>query len=145
MWWHDRNYSKHYKRTLIVAVYSFLFFFLIIVCKHRSNRFLSLLRSDQIVSSLYSDWIASLTHTRRWSSLQHNRISAQVRHISPPLAEIDASIVSTIRLASEAFASAFTVGACDDLVWIAHGGQISSYNWNLIHSGTIRTHLGLDL
>lgn len=59
----------------------------------------------------------------------------------PPLNGIDASIVSTIRPASEGLSSTFTAAAADGSVWIAHGGQISSYDWNLSHAGTIRTHL----
>ncbi|KAI4353254.1 hypothetical protein L6164_002219 [Bauhinia variegata] len=59
----------------------------------------------------------------------------------PPFVGIDASIVSTIRPASEGLPSTFTAAADDGSVWIAHGGQISSYDWNLIHAVTIRTHL----
>ncbi|KAG6535769.1 hypothetical protein ZIOFF_000798 [Zingiber officinale] len=29
----------------------------------------------------------------------------------------------------------------DGSVWVAHGGQISAYDWSLAHAGTIRTHL----
>lgn len=57
-----------------------------------------------------------------------------------PLSGIDASIVATIRPASDGVVTAFT--AVDDgSVWIAHGGQISVYDWNLMHSGTVRTHV----
>lgn len=59
---------------------------------------------------------------------------------APPLDGVDASIVSTIRPASEGVSSSFTAAA-DGSIWIAHGGQISSYDWNLSHAGTIRTHL----
>ncbi|XP_058737822.1 protein ENDOPLASMIC RETICULUM-ARRESTED PEN3-like [Vicia villosa] len=58
----------------------------------------------------------------------------------PPFSGIDASIVGTVRPASEGFPSTFTA-ADNGSVWIAHGGQLSSYDWNLIHSATVRTHL----
>lgn len=57
----------------------------------------------------------------------------------PPLAGIDASNVATICPATDGFASCFTADE-DGSIWIAHGGQISSYDWNLAHSSTIRTH-----
>ncbi|XP_050213248.1 protein ENDOPLASMIC RETICULUM-ARRESTED PEN3 [Mercurialis annua] len=59
----------------------------------------------------------------------------------PPLAGIDVSLATTIRPASDGFPSAFTAAADDGTVWIAHGGQISAYDWNLSHSCSIRTHL----
>ncbi|XP_061352870.1 protein ENDOPLASMIC RETICULUM-ARRESTED PEN3 [Gastrolobium bilobum] len=69
-------------------------------------------------------------------------IDSQLRSATspPPFSGIDASIVASIRPASEGLPSTFTA---DDngSVWIAHGGQVSSYDSNLIHAGTIRTHL----
>ncbi|KAL5708391.1 Protein ENDOPLASMIC RETICULUM-ARRESTED PEN3 [Ranunculus cassubicifolius] len=61
--------------------------------------------------------------------------------LPPPLSGIDASLIETIRPASDGFPTAFTAGAGDGSVWIAHGGQISGYDWNLMHVGTIRTHI----
>ncbi|KAF9605384.1 hypothetical protein IFM89_016961 [Coptis chinensis] len=61
--------------------------------------------------------------------------------LPPPLVGIDASLIETIRPASDGFPTAFTAGAGDGSVWIAHGGQISGYDLNLMHAGTIRTHL----
>ncbi|KAK3031385.1 hypothetical protein RJ639_036093 [Escallonia herrerae] len=58
-----------------------------------------------------------------------------------PLTGIDASIVSTIKPAADGVVSTFTTCDADGSVWIAHGGQISAYDWNLTHSGTVRTHL----
>ncbi|KAI3705201.1 hypothetical protein L1987_75435 [Smallanthus sonchifolius] len=53
-----------------------------------------------------------------------------------PLSGIDASVVATIQPASDGIDSAFT--AIDDgSVWIAHGGQISVYVWNLTHAGVL--------
>ncbi|KAK4770110.1 hypothetical protein SAY87_030642 [Trapa incisa] len=57
----------------------------------------------------------------------------------PPLAGIDASVVATIRPAADGFPSSFTASD-DGSVWIAHGGQISCYDWSLAHTATIRTH-----
>ncbi|KAF6153531.1 hypothetical protein GIB67_027398 [Kingdonia uniflora] len=61
--------------------------------------------------------------------------------LPPPLSGIDALLIDTIRPTSDGFPSAFTAGAGDGSVWIAHGGQISSYDWNLTHTGTVRTHV----
>ncbi|KAJ9185341.1 hypothetical protein P3X46_004987 [Hevea brasiliensis] len=59
----------------------------------------------------------------------------------PPLSGIDASLLTIIQPASDGLPSTFTAAAGDGSVWIAHGGQISAYDWNLSHTGTIRTHL----
>nr|XP_027188568.1 BTB/POZ domain-containing protein At3g09030 [Cicer arietinum]XP_027188569.1 BTB/POZ domain-containing protein At3g09030 [Cicer arietinum]XP_027188570.1 BTB/POZ domain-containing protein At3g09030 [Cicer arietinum] len=58
----------------------------------------------------------------------------------PPFSGIDASIVDSVRPASEGLPSTFSA-AENGSVWIAHGGQLSSYDWNLIHAATLRTHL----
>ncbi|KAI3742452.1 hypothetical protein L1987_60135 [Smallanthus sonchifolius] len=50
-----------------------------------------------------------------------------------PLSGIDASVVATIQPASDGIVSAFT-SIDDGSVWIAHGGQISVYDWNLTHA-----------
>ena len=59
----------------------------------------------------------------------------------PPLVGFDASPVAEIRPAADGVATAFSSGAEDGSLWIAHGGQISSYDWTLSHSGTVRTHI----
>lgn len=59
----------------------------------------------------------------------------------PPFSGFDASLVSTIRPAADAFPSSFTAAAADGSVWIAHAGQISAYDWTLTRSSTLRTHL----
>lgn len=62
--------------------------------------------------------------------------------LSPPFFNgIDASVVAIVKPASEAFPSTFTASVGDGSVWVAHGGQISGYDWNLTHTGTIRTHM----
>ncbi|XP_078445586.1 BTB/POZ domain-containing protein [Wolffia australiana] len=58
-----------------------------------------------------------------------------------PLLGFDASPVAEIRPAADAVASAMAAGAEDGSLWIAHGGQISSYDWTLSHVGTVRTHI----
>ena len=99
---------------------------------------LSLLRSNRLPSTARRFSNHELADEALYYGIESQLKSAMS---PPPLAGIDASIVSTIHPASEGFASAFTAGAGDGSVWIAHGGQISSYDWNLIHTGTIRTHL----
>ncbi|XP_074567397.1 protein ENDOPLASMIC RETICULUM-ARRESTED PEN3 [Curcuma longa] len=59
----------------------------------------------------------------------------------PPLVGFDAVLASTIRPASDAIPTALSAGFEDGSVWVAHGGQISAYDWSLAHAGTIRTHL----
>ncbi|KAL0911819.1 hypothetical protein M5K25_019985 [Dendrobium thyrsiflorum] len=59
----------------------------------------------------------------------------------PPLIGINATLASTIVPAAEAHPTALYAGSDDGSIWIAHGGQISAYDSNLTHSGTVRTHL----
>ncbi|POO00957.1 Voltage dependent potassium channel [Trema orientale] len=99
---------------------------------------LSLLRSNRLPSTARRFSNHELADEALYYGVESHLKSAMS---PPPLSGIDASLVSTVRPASEGFASAFTAGANDGSVWIAHGGQISSYDWNLIHTGTIRTHL----
>ncbi|XP_028770594.1 BTB/POZ domain-containing protein At3g09030-like [Neltuma alba] len=99
---------------------------------------LSLLRTKQLPST-----------ARRFSKQEladeaiYYGIDAQLRSaMAPsPLDGIDASSTATIRPASEGLSPTFTAAEVDGSIWIAHGGQISCYDWNLSHSCTIRTHL----
>lgn len=70
-------------------------------------------------------------------------IESQLRSALAPtaLSGIDASLFTTIRPASDAIVSDFNAIESDGSVWLAHGGQISVYDWNLIHSATVRTHI----
>ncbi|KAG2272550.1 hypothetical protein Bca52824_067105 [Brassica carinata] len=61
--------------------------------------------------------------------------------LPPPLRGFDASLASTIAPATDGVPSAFTATAGDASLWIAHGGQISVYDWSLSHAVTVRTHL----
>ncbi|KAM2954647.1 hypothetical protein FF1_032897 [Malus domestica] len=98
---------------------------------------LSLLRSDSLPST-----------ARRFSKQEladealYYGIESQLKSVMspPPFSGIDASFVTTVQPASDGRPSAITAGD-DGSVWIAHGGQISSYDWNLSHASTIRTHL----
>lgn len=58
----------------------------------------------------------------------------------PPFSRIDASIVVSIKPASEGLPSTFSAFDTGS-IWIAHGSQISSYDYNLIHNATVCTHL----
>ncbi|XP_077220809.1 BTB/POZ domain-containing protein [Tasmannia lanceolata] len=58
----------------------------------------------------------------------------------PPLSGLDASLITTIKPSADAFPTTFSAGS-DGSLWIAHGGQISGYDWNLSQFGTLRTHL----
>ncbi|XP_024018641.1 BTB/POZ domain-containing protein At3g09030 [Morus notabilis] len=99
---------------------------------------LSLLRSNRLPSTARRFSKQELADEALYYGIESRLKSA----VSPPsLCGIDASIVATIRPTSDGFVSAFTSGDGDGSVWIAHGGQISSYDWNLLHTGTVRTHL----
>ncbi|XP_062006173.1 protein ENDOPLASMIC RETICULUM-ARRESTED PEN3 [Rosa rugosa] len=98
---------------------------------------LSLLRSDGLPSTARRFAKQELADEALYYGIESQLKSAM---LPPPLSGIDASIVTTVHPASDGLPSAITAGT-DGSVWIAHGGQISSYDWNLCHAGTIRTHL----
>lgn len=98
---------------------------------------LSLLRSDRLPSTAHRFSKQELADEALYYGIESQLRSAMS---APPLSGIDASLVSTIVPASDGFASTFTP-APDGSLWIAHGGQISAFDWNLTHSCTIRTHL----
>ncbi|XP_065852940.1 protein ENDOPLASMIC RETICULUM-ARRESTED PEN3 [Euphorbia lathyris] len=99
---------------------------------------LSLLRSDRIPSTAHRFSKQELADEALYYGIESQLRSAMS---PPPLSGIDASLVSTIHPASDGVASSFTAAAGDGSVWIAHGGQLSAYDWNLSHSCTIRTHV----
>ncbi|XP_073273765.1 protein ENDOPLASMIC RETICULUM-ARRESTED PEN3 [Primulina huaijiensis] len=70
-------------------------------------------------------------------------IESQLKSALAPsqLNGIDASLVNTVRPSSEAVVSDFNANDSDGSLWVAHGGQISVYDWNLSHTATVRTHL----
>ncbi|CAH9103383.1 unnamed protein product [Cuscuta europaea] len=99
---------------------------------------LSLLRTNRLPST-----------ARRFSNQElieeavYFGIEAQLRSALAPcrLSGIDASLFTTIRPSSDGIISDFNAIDSDGSVWIAHGGQISIFDWSLSHSATIRTHL----
>lgn len=98
---------------------------------------LSLLRSNRLPSTA-----SRFTKQELADEAVYYGIESQLKAAMspPPFTGIDASIVTTIRPASDGFPSAFTAGD-DGSLWIAHGGQISNYDWTLLHTGSMRTHL----
>lgn len=99
---------------------------------------LSLLRTNRLPSSARRFSKQELFDEAIFYGIEANLKSA----ISPPSFDgIDASIVANIRPTSDGVVSAFTAGDGDGSIWLAHGGQISCYDRNLIHDRTIRTHL----
>ncbi|RVW44544.1 BTB/POZ domain-containing protein [Vitis vinifera] len=99
---------------------------------------LSVLRTNRIPSTARRFSKQELTDEALYYGIESRLKSAM---LPPPLSGIDASVVATIRPASDGLPSAFTAGAGDGSLWIAHGGQISAYDCNLAHAGTIRTHI----
>lgn len=99
---------------------------------------LSLLRTNRLPSSARRFSKQELSDEAVFYGIEANLKSA----ISPlPFNGIDASILANIRPTSDGVVSAFTAANGDGSIWLAHGGQISSYDRNLIHDRTIRTHL----
>ncbi|XAR68843.1 hypothetical protein NMG60_11000226 [Bertholletia excelsa] len=99
---------------------------------------LALLRSNRLPSTARRFNKQELADEAAYYGIEARLKSAM---LPCPLAGIDASPVVTIRPASDGIVSTFTASDGDGSVWIAHGGQISGYDWNLTHVGTIRTHL----
>lgn len=99
---------------------------------------LSLLRSNRLPST-----------AKRFSNQElideavYYGIEAQLKSALAPttLCGIDSSLFTTIRPSSDSIVSDFNAIESDGSVWVAHGGQVSVYDWNLTHSATARTHL----
>lgn len=98
--------------------------------------FLSLLRTSRLPSTAARFSKQELVDEALYYGVESCLRSAMS---PPPLAGIDASVVTTIRPAADGFPSSI-VASNDGSVWIAHGGQISCYDWSLAHTATIRTH-----
>ncbi|KAK9124448.1 hypothetical protein Sjap_014050 [Stephania japonica] len=99
---------------------------------------LSLLRTNRLPSSALRFSKQDLAEESLYYGLESRLRSAAS---PPPLSGIDASLVHTIRPASDSSPSAFSAFASDGSLCIAHGGQISAYDYNLTHLATVRTHL----
>ncbi|XP_009409489.2 protein ENDOPLASMIC RETICULUM-ARRESTED PEN3 [Musa acuminata AAA Group] len=100
---------------------------------------LSLLRSGRLPSSVLSRF----SNQDLLGEALYYGVEARLRSAlsPPPLVGFDATLVATLRPASDAFPTALSAGSEDGSVWIAHGGQISAYDWSLADTGTVRTHL----
>ncbi|KAM0954594.1 putative chromatin remodeling & transcription regulator BTB-POZ family [Dioscorea sansibarensis] len=99
---------------------------------------LSTLRSNRLPSTTSRFTKRALINEAIYYGVESRLRSA----IAPwPFVGIDAGLATTIIPASHAFPTAIAAGSHDGSLWIAHGGQISAYDWSLTHFGTIRTHL----
>lgn len=99
---------------------------------------LSLLRSNRLPSTS-----RRFTKQELADEASYYGIESQLKSAMLPsrLSGIDASVVATVRPASDGVVSAFAADDGSGSLWMAHGGQISAYDSNLTHAGTIRTHL----
>ncbi|KAL7095397.1 hypothetical protein ACP275_10G021300 [Erythranthe tilingii] len=99
---------------------------------------LSLLRSNRLPST-----------AKRFSNQElideaiYFGIESQLRSALAPtrLNGIDASVFTTVKPSSDGVVSDFNAIESDGSLWVAHGGQITVYDWNLSHTETVRTHL----
>ncbi|XP_058100949.1 protein ENDOPLASMIC RETICULUM-ARRESTED PEN3 [Magnolia sinica] len=98
---------------------------------------LSLLRSGRLPSTARRFSNQELAEEALYYGVESRLKSAMS---PPPLAGIDASVVATIRPAADGIPTAFSASD-DGSVWVAHGGQISAYDWKLTYTGTVRSHL----
>ncbi|KAJ0980022.1 hypothetical protein J5N97_015496 [Dioscorea zingiberensis] len=99
---------------------------------------LSTLRSDRLPSTATRFPKRALVEEAIYYGVAPRLRSAMA---PPPFLGINATLATTILPASHALPTAIAPGSHDGSLWIAHGGQISSYDWSLTHSSTIRTHL----
>ncbi|KAK6943095.1 Potassium channel tetramerization-type BTB domain [Dillenia turbinata] len=99
---------------------------------------LSLLRTNRLPSSSLKFSKQELLDEAAYYGVESNLKSAL---LPPSLNGLDASLVSTLHPSVEGFPTDFTAETDDGSVLIAHGGQISCYDSNLIHVGSVRTHL----
>ncbi|GFQ07635.1 BTB/POZ domain-containing protein at3g09030 [Phtheirospermum japonicum] len=99
---------------------------------------LSLLRSNRLPST-----------AKRFSNQElidealYFGIESQLRSALAPtrLNGIDASLLTTVKPSADGVVSDLNAIESDGSLWVAHGGQITVYDWNLSHSATVRTHL----
>ncbi|CAK9186399.1 unnamed protein product [Ilex paraguariensis] len=98
---------------------------------------LSLLRSNRLPSTSQRFTKQELVDEAIYYGIESQLKSA----LSPcQLNGIDSSLFTTITPTSDGVVSDFNAIDSDGSAWIAHGGQISIYDWNLSHAGTVRTH-----
>lgn len=100
---------------------------------------LSILRSGHLPSTAHRFSPQELSDEALYYGVETQLRSAAS---PPPFSGIDASLATTIYPASDPIPTAFSAaGIGDGSILVAHGGQISAYDWNLTHTGTVRTHL----
>ncbi|XP_060202266.1 protein ENDOPLASMIC RETICULUM-ARRESTED PEN3 [Lycium barbarum] len=100
---------------------------------------LSLLRSNRLPSTSKTRFTnQELIDEALYYGIESNlRSSLATCHLNG----IDASLFTTIRPSSDGVVTDFNAVDSDGSVWVAHGGQVSVYDWSLAHSETVRTHL----
>ncbi|KAL8526709.1 hypothetical protein ACS0TY_015783 [Phlomoides rotata] len=99
---------------------------------------LSLLRSNRLPST-----------AKRFSNQElidealYFGIESQLKSALAPsrLSGIDTSLFTTVKPSSDGVVSDFDAIETDGSLWVAHGGQITVYDWNLSHAATVRTHM----
>ncbi|KAK4478499.1 hypothetical protein RD792_013976 [Penstemon davidsonii] len=99
---------------------------------------LSLLRSNRLPSTAKRFSNQELIDEALYFGIESHLRSA----LAPiPLNGIDSTLLSTVKPSSDGVVSDFHAVDGDESLWVAHGGQISVYDWNLSHVATVRTHL----
>ncbi|KAL3826082.1 hypothetical protein ACJIZ3_022111 [Penstemon smallii] len=99
---------------------------------------LSLLRSNRLPSTAKRFSNQELIDEALYFGVESHLRSA----LAPiPLNGIDSTLLTTVKPSSDGVVSDFHAVDGDESLWVAHGGQISVYDWNLSHVATVRTHL----
>ncbi|KAI3474191.1 hypothetical protein Pfo_028979 [Paulownia fortunei] len=99
---------------------------------------LSLLRSNRLPSTAKRFSNQELIDEALYFGIESQLSSA----LAPSrLNGIDASLLTTVKPSSDGIVSDFNAIESDGSLWVAHGGQITLYDWNLSHTATVRTHL----
>ncbi|CAA0836306.1 BTB/POZ domain-containing protein [Striga hermonthica] len=99
---------------------------------------LSLLRSNRLPSTA-----KRFSNQELIDEAHYFGIESQLRSALAPsrLNGIDASLHTTVKPSSDGIVTDFDAVDSDGSIWVAHGGQITVYDWNLGHAATVRTHL----
>lgn len=99
---------------------------------------LSLLRSNRLPSTA----LRRFSHLELLDEAAYYGIEHHLRSATspPPFSALDASLSTTLRPPSHPFPSAFSAISDDGSLIVAHGGQISAFDWTLSPAGTVRTH-----
>ncbi|XP_051131173.1 protein ENDOPLASMIC RETICULUM-ARRESTED PEN3 [Andrographis paniculata] len=98
---------------------------------------LSLLRSNRLPSTAKGFSNQELIDEALYFGIE-SQLKAALAPI--PFNGIGASLFTTVKPSSDGVVSDFNAIDSDGSLWMAHGGQISVYDWNLTHTATVRTH-----